>query len=54
MNFIVIIFMISTMTVFLSIGNNMIFPGYPQTIENDSKEKAFNQSNLTLFNDSRD
>lgn len=39
MNFIVIIFMISTLTVFLSIGNNMIFPGYPQTIENDSKEK---------------
>jgi nitrous oxidase accessory protein NosD len=39
MNFIVIIFMISTLIVFLSIGNNMIFPGYPQTIENDSKGK---------------
>ena len=37
MNFIVIIFMISTLTIFLSVGNNMIFSGYPQTIENNNK-----------------
>ena len=37
MNFIVIIFMISTLTILLSVGNNVIFSGYPQTIENNNK-----------------
>ena len=44
MNFIVIILVISTLTIFLSAGNNMIFPVYPQTIENDNKgELSINQ-----------
>src|ERR671912_628916 len=44
MNFIVIILMISTLTIFLSTGNSMIFPVYPQTIENDNKgELSINQ-----------
>src|ERR671910_756899 len=44
MNFIVIILMISTLTIFLSTGNSMIFPVYPQTIENDNTgELSINQ-----------
>lgn len=44
MNFIVIILMILTLTIFLSVENNMIFPAYPQTIENDNKgELSINQ-----------
>jgi parallel beta-helix repeat protein len=44
MNFIVIILVISTLTIFLSAGNHMIFPVYPQTIENDNKgELSINQ-----------
>lgn len=44
MNFIVIILVISTLTIFSPAGNNMIFPVYPQTIENDNKgELSINQ-----------
>ena len=44
MNFIVIILVISTLTMFSPAGNNMIFPVYPQTIENDNKgELSINQ-----------
>jgi parallel beta-helix repeat protein len=35
MNLILIIFLISTLTIFLSAENKMMFPGYSQTIEND-------------------
>jgi len=44
MNFIVIILMTSTLTIFLSAENNMMFNAYPQTIENDNKrELSINQ-----------
>ena len=44
MNLIVIILMVLTLTIFLSVENNMIFPAYPQTIENDNKgELSINQ-----------
>jgi hypothetical protein len=44
MNFIVIILMVLTLTIFLSVENNIIFPSYPQTIENDNKgELSINQ-----------
>ena len=44
MNLIVIILMVLTLTIFLSVENNMIFSAYPQTIENDNKgELSINQ-----------